>query len=135
MIQICFAQLEDMQYLNKYDCHISHEELKNSIVLKRVYVAYENQKFIGWLRYNLFWDNTPFMNMLYLLEDSRGKGYGKQLVGFWEEQMKTQKYTMVMTCTAADEYAQHFYHRLGYTTIGGFMLPNEPYEIILSKKI
>ena len=135
MLQIRFAILDDMKYLNKYDSHISCEELKISIDLNRVYVAYENQKFIGWLRYHLFWDNTPFMNMLYLLEDGRGKGYGRQLVQFWEGQMKTRNYTMVMTSTAADEYAQHFYHKLGYTTIGGFMLTDSPYELILSKKI
>ena len=43
---------------------------------------YEDDKFVGWLRYNLFWDNTPFMNMLYLLDNERGKRNGSRLVIF-----------------------------------------------------
>ena len=34
-----------------------------------------------------------------------------------------------------DEYAQHFYRKLGYETIGGFTPFGDPYELILAKKI
>lgn len=127
------ATIEDIEIVEKYDRHISKQELENSIRLNRVYVAEEAGVFIGWLRYNLFWDNTPFMNMVYLLDENRGKGYGKQLVTYWEYEMKKQGYEVVMTSTASDEYAQHFYHKLGYETIGGFLLGADPYEVILAK--
>lgn len=132
---IRLATMDDIEELEKYDKHISKKELENSIHLNRVFLAEENKKFVGWLRYNLFWDNIPFMNMLYLLEDSRGKGIGKQLVAYWEKQMGRLNFDMVMTSTASDEYAQHFYHKLGYSTVGGFLLGEDPYEIILSKKL
>ncbi|MBO5208377.1 MAG: GNAT family N-acetyltransferase [Lachnospiraceae bacterium] len=132
---IRLATIEDINNLEEHDKHISKQELENSIRLNRVYVAESNGNFVGWLRYNLFWDNTPFMNMLYLLENSRGKGFGKQLVEYWENQMRMQNYEIVMTSTASDEYAQHFYNKLGYSTIGGFLLGEDPYEIILSKKL
>jgi len=129
------ASLNDFEILSKYDKHISQQELKNIILLNRVYIIEENEKFIGWLRYNLFWDNTPFMNMLYLLENSRGKGFGKQAVEYWEQQMKLLNYKIVMTSTASNEYAQHFYNKLGYSAIGGFLLGEDPFEIILSKNL
>lgn len=134
-MKIRHATLADIEVLDKNDKHISKQELENLIRLERVYIAEEDNKFIGWLRYNLFWDNTPFMNMLYLLEDSREKGYGRQLVAYWEKEMQQLGYTVVMTSTASDEYAQHFYHKLGYKTIGGFTLGDDPYEVILSKRI
>lgn len=134
-MNIRLAKVEDLETLHNYDRHVSRQELANSVSLNRVYVAEENGQVIGWLRYNLFWDNTPFMNMLYLLDENRGKGYGKQLAFYWEQQMKEQKYEMIMTSTAADEYAQHFYHKLGYETIGGFLMGGDPYEVILAKKI
>lgn len=90
---------------------------------------------MGWLRYNLFWDNTPFMNMLYLLDDYRGKGFGRKFVKYWEGDMKQLNYEMVMTSTASDEYAQHFYNKLGYITVGGFLFVYDPFEVILYKKI
>lgn len=73
------------------------------------------------------------MNMLYLLEGSRKKGYGKQLVGYWEKEMESSGYGIVMTSTQSNEYSQHFYMKLGYQVIGGFILESEPFEIMLSK--
>jgi ribosomal protein S18 acetylase RimI-like enzyme len=49
--------------------------------------------------------------------------------------MHRSGYHIVMTSTASDEYAQHFYRKLGYTAIGGFALPGDPYELILSKEL
>lgn len=132
---IRFAAPDDMEQLTEYDKHIAKQELENSIRLNRVYIAEENDRLVGWLRYNLFWDNTPFMNMLYLLEDCRGKGFGTQLVQYWENQMKLLGYEVVMTSTQSDEYAQHFYNKLGYSAIGGFLPEAASFEIILSKKI
>ena len=134
-MDIRVAKNEDLNLLCKYDKHIEKEELERIILLNRVYIAEENGKFIGWLRYNLFWDNTPFMNMIFLLEDYRGIGYGKIIVKYWEGQMKLLNYECIMTSTASDEYAQHFYVKLGYRTVGGFTYQNDPYEIILMKDI
>ena len=117
------------------DHHISETELKRLICLGRVLIALEDEEFCGWLQWNLFWDNTPFMNMLYIPESRRGKGYGKALVEFWEAEMKSSGYRMVLTSTQSDEYAQHFYQLLGYTAIGGFLLPGDPYEIIFHKSL
>jgi ribosomal protein S18 acetylase RimI-like enzyme len=75
------------------------------------------------------------MNMLYLLEPHRGKGGGKQLVDFWEGEMKNRAYKVILTSAAQDEYAQHFYVKLGYKAIGSFTLDNDPLEIMFAKRI
>lgn len=134
-MQIRLAISSDTNMLHTHDHHISRQELINSIQLNRIYLAEEAGEFLGWLRYNMFWDNTPFMNMLYVLEGSRGKGYGRLLVEQWEKAMRQLGHKVVLTSTASDEFAQHFYHKLGYTTIGGFTLENDPYEVILSKRL
>ena len=132
---IRYANENDIEIISKYDEHISKEELINIIKLKRVIVMYEGDKFVGWLRYNLFWDNTPFMNMLYLLDNERGKGKGSQLVEFWENEMKQKRYEYVLTSTQSNEEAQFFYRKLGYVDNGALILPNEPLEIILYKTL
>ena len=63
---IRYAEETDFETVRKYDKHISETELKNAIALKRVLVLYQNGCFAGWLRFNLFWDEIPFVNMLYL---------------------------------------------------------------------
>ena len=132
---IRYANENDIEIISKYDKHISKEELANIIKLKRVIVMYEDDKFVGWLRYNLFWDNTPFMNMLYLLDNERGKGNGSRLVIFWENEMKQKNYEFGLTSTQSNEEAQFFYRKIGYVDSGALLLPNEPLEIILYKKL
>lgn len=132
---IRYANLEDLDLLKKYDSHISENELINAINLKRVLIMFENNKFVGWLRYNLFWDNIPFMNMLYFLEDERNKGYGSIMISFWEKEMKEKGYDFVLTSTLSNEQAQFFYRKHGYIDNGSLILPQEPLEIIFYKKI
>ena len=132
---IRYAEETDIEILSKYDKHISKEELKNSIRLKHILVLFVDEMFVCWLRYNLFWDNTPFMNMLYVLEGLRGKGYGKELVTFWENEMRRKGYDRVLTSTLSNEQAQFFYKKLGYTDAGSLLLPDEPLEIIFLKNL
>lgn len=134
-MKIRSATLEDIQTIIQYDKHITREELVNITSLGRVFVAEDNYEFAGWLRYGLFWDNTPFMNMIFLLTKYRGRGYGKELVEYWENAMKRAGYCSIMTSTASDEYAQHFYNHLGYKTVGGFTPVGDPLELILWKNI
>lgn len=130
---IRYAEESDIDLLTEHDKHISKEELRNAVRLHRIYIAEENGSFVGWLRYNLFWDNTPFMNLLYILEQYREKGFGRQIVSFWESEMARQGFETIMTSTQSDEYAQHFYFKLGYDAIGGFRLPGDAYEVIFAK--
>ena len=133
-MEIRLANEDDYLALLMVDHHINKDELALSISLKRIYVAYENEEFVGWLRYNLFWDQIPFINMLYVMEDFRGQGYGIGLMNYFEKEMK-KKYSKVMVSTQANEYAQHFYDKIGYKAIGGFMLPKEEYEVLMVKTL
>ena len=133
-MKIRLANVDDYLALLMVDHHINKDELALSISLKRIYVAYENEEFVGWLRYNLFWDQIPFINMLYVMEDFRGQGYGIGLMNYFEKEMK-KKYSKVMVSTQANEYAKHFYDKIGYKAIGGFMLPKEEYEVLMVKTL
>lgn len=125
----------DLEVIAAHDRHISQAELVNLINLGRVTLLEVEGQFAGWLRWNLFWDNTPFLNLLYLLESCRGNGYGRELMAHWEAQMADLGYDRVMTSTASDEYAQHFYVKLGYSAIGGFTPSGDAYEIIFEKSL
>ena len=133
-MEIRTAEKKDVEILLQSDRHIEKTELESVIVRGRVMLAEEKEMFVGWLRWGLFWDNTPFMNLLFLREEYRRCGFGKEMVLYWEEQMRAAGYDMVMTSTLSDEPAQHFYRRLGYVDCGALLLPGEPLEIILLKR-
>ena len=134
-MEIRYAKPGDLEMVSEYDEHISKEEMKNSIKMKRIILLCINGEYGGRLRFNLFWDNIPFMNLLYVTEEQRGKGYGRTLVEFWEHEMAEQGYKFVLTSTQSDEEAQFFYRKLGYTDRGALVLPKEPLEIIFYKKL
>ena len=134
------ASLDDATTIVKYDRHIPKSRIADKVSRGEIYVVYDGDKFIGWLRYGLFGDIVPFMNMLEILPDYRGKGIGRQLVEFWESQMKAEGHKMVMTSTQQNEHAQHFYNALGYASMGGFVqsfetVTSESFEIILAKEL
>ena len=132
---IRYAEMRDFEVIKRHDSHISEEELKNIIPLKRVIVMYQGESFAGWLRFGMFWENIPFMNMLYILEDFRGKGAGTALVRFWEEETSKSGYRQVLTSTQSNERAQFFYRKIGYTECGALLLPNEPLEMVFMKRV
>lgn len=130
---IKIASAQDLHFLKAHDRHLSREELEYSVARKRVYIAEQNGVPVGWLRWNLFWDNIPFMNMLYIVDSYRKQGIGRALVTFWEQEMQEQEYNFVMTSSQSDEQGQHFYRKLGYTDSGSLLFRNEPLEIIFVK--
>lgn len=130
-----YANEGDLALLRGHDRHIRADELQSSIAAKRVLVLLDGGRAAGWLRYNLFWDNLPFLNMLYLFEEYRGNGYGAQLVQYWEAEMAGAGYREVLTSTLSDEQGQFFFRKGGYTDCGALLLPSEPLEIILRKEL
>ena len=135
MINIRIATEADFPFLEKNDRHIRLSEIRALVGQNRILLAEMDGKIVGWLRWSLFWDNTPFMNMLYFLEGYRGKGYGRQIVAHWEKLMRQEGYDLVMTSSLSDEQAQHFYRKLGYVDSGSLLLPGEALEIIFTKRL
>lgn len=134
-VEIRYAGREDVALLREHDRHIRADELQSSIEAKRVLVMLCGERLAGWLRYNLFWDNLPFLNMLYFFEEYRGKGYGGRLVRYWEREMAEAGYREVLTSTLSSEQGQFFFRKNGYADCGSLLLPGEPLEIILRKTI
>ena len=134
-MDIRIAEMRDAGALLAHDRHITRARLERKIADRQILVLLDGENFAGWLRWGLFWDEHPFMNLLYLLEPYRGKGLGRALVTDWERRMKAEGHEIVMTSTQANECAQFFYRRLGYEDVGAFALPGDPLELILQKAL
>ncbi|GKU79011.1 GNAT family N-acetyltransferase [Paenibacillus sp. L3-i20] len=135
-MKIVAADESDYEYIREHDRHIAESLIVPKIRANEIYILLnEDKSRMGWMRFGYFWDNTPFMNLLWIDEPYRSKGAGKQVVLFWEEEMKQMGFKLVMTSTQANEEAQHFYRKLGYHDAGCLLLEGEPLEIILTKKL
>lgn len=139
MAEIRYVQQGDKESWFQMDRHLSEEEFDKKVRDKMGYVLLEGGVPIALLRYNLFWDNTPFCTLLFVGWGNQHKGHGRHLIGFWEKDMKERGYGMVMTSTQADEDAQHFYRKLGYQDAGALVvnIPGyaQPMELFFIKAV
>ena len=135
--RIRYVESRDREAWRALDGHLPRIEFDRKVRDRLGLVLLEGERIIGILRWNLFWDEAPFCNLLYIAEDRRGQGNGSLLMARWEREMAAQGHDMVMTSTQSDETAQHFYRKLGYRDSGGFTVDipghEQPLELIFIK--
>lgn len=119
---------QDKEFVMSMDRHVQDSAYANRVFTKSGYVIRTKDKRIGTMSHCILWDNIPFLNFLFIEEEYRGKGFGKQAVALWEQEMKKQGYQMVLISTQADEQAQHLYRKLGYIDCGGLFFHNTPFN-------
>ena len=138
-MEIRYVKAEDKDFWFRLDRHLPETEFDRKVRDRMGYILSEDDSPAALLRYHLFWDNTPFCTMLFVDWEHQGKGYGRELMSRWEEDMKKAWYGMVMVSTQVDEQAQHFYRKLGYQDAGGLVITipgyEQPMELFLIKKI
>ncbi len=122
MFVIDYAAKSDLRFWQRLDKHLPESELLRKIADKRCYILKEQNVPVGLMRYNLFWDMIPFVNLIILEQSARSKGYGRQAMTHWEAEMRSLGYQYAMTSTQADENAQFFYRKLGYKDTGCLIL-------------
>jgi ribosomal protein S18 acetylase RimI-like enzyme len=129
------ARDSDLPFLAEVDRHVSGDVLAQLVTQGRVMVAEVDGAVVGCLRWGLFWDQVPFMNLLWVVAERRGRGVGTALVEAWESDQTAAGHAFVLTSTVSAETAQHFYRRLGYVDSGALLLPDEPAELFLRKPL
>ncbi|MCL2843316.1 MAG: GNAT family N-acetyltransferase [Oscillospiraceae bacterium] len=127
MFHIKYASEHDEPFWFHLDNHLPRSEFQRKIRDQQGYIIRTNNAPIGIMRYNLFWDSIPFLTLIILEESAQKKGYGRQAMLLWENEMRDLGHPMVMTSTRVDEQAQHFYRKLGYIERGGLCLDHTPF--------
>jgi len=128
MFRIRYVTEADKEFWFTLDKHMGEDEFLLKVRDMRGFIICDNSKPIGVMRYNLFWDNIPFLTLIHFDEAYWRKGFGSQAMQFWEDKMRDLGYRVVITSTQVDEQAQHFYRKLGYIEKGSLSFDNTPLE-------
>ena len=73
---IRFVTPEDRSFWYSLDRHLPEAEFDKKVRDNQGYVLFADDRPVGLLRYNLFWDNTPFCTLLFIEERHRRQGLG-----------------------------------------------------------
>ena len=134
-MEVNFADHKDLEYLAAEDHHLRSEIIERKIAQREILLLWYDNRRAGFLRYGYFWDEIPFMNLLWVHEAARNRGFGTHLISRWESEMRKLGHEMVMTSTLSNERAQHLYRKLDYEDCGSLLLPGEPLELVFLKKL
>lgn len=139
MLHIRPVEMSDHDFWYTLDKHLPETEFARKVRDETGYVLCEDGACVGILRYNLFWDNTPFLNLIYIRPSCQSRGLGRYFMNFWEQEMRAQGHCMALVSTQSDECAQHFYRKLGYQDCGCLCLNlaccAQPLEIFFFKML
>ena len=124
----------DLDGIRNYDRHIPAARLEDCIRRRQVDVLEDNGKILGVLRWNLFWQSLPFLDLIYLDDSLRGQGWGTKMMARWEETMAKQGFRHVLLSTQEDESAKFFYEKLGYRLCGDFLPPDQEARELMYRK-
>ena len=133
-MEIRTAVPADLEQIRQYDCHIPLDKLADCINRGLVDVLVCNGKIVGILRWNLFWQDLPFVDLIFLDDALRGQGWGTKLVEHWERSMASRGHRHVLLSTQSDESARYFYEKLGYTCCGSFLPPEQKARELIYRK-
>mgnify|MGYP003623249422 CR=1 FL=1 len=128
MFTIRYATAGDEPFWFMLDSHLRRQEFERKVRDRQGYIIGDGDKPVGIMRYNLFWDEIPFLTLIHLDEPYQRKGFGQQGMIFWESEMRQLGYKMVMTSTQVNEEAQHFYRKLGFVDRGSLFLDGTPHD-------
>ena len=119
---------QDRNFVMSIDTHVDGAGFRSRVMDQSGFVLWEDGRPVGLMHHVVLWDKMPSLNLLYVLEGERGRGFGTMAMDSWEAEMKERGYKMVLLSTQADETAQHFYRKLGYVDCGALIFQNTPFD-------
>lgn len=113
------AKLTDLELCRKFDTGLSDAILLKLINEQKIILLSDNDQVIGYLRYSLFWNAIPYVDLIYIKKDHRKKGVGKALYAYLEEHLKQQGFHKLMTSSQSNEQDPLSFHKkIGFEPIG-----------------
>ncbi len=135
MIDIGFAQENDLEDILTIDNWLDHEKATTKIRLQEIIIMRQAHQIIGMLRFSYFWDQIPFINLLWIEPSMRNQRCGTQMLTWFEEHMKHENHRNIMTSSLASESGQHFFRKQGFEDCGSLLIEKEGTEIVFKKTI
>ena len=142
-INIRFAEPSDLKLVRQLDPHskyIDPKKIGQKLAANEIIIVLDDTKPVGLIKFSYFWATRPYMDLIWLKEQYRSKGIGKQLLSFLEDYLVSEGHLYLMTSSEKDEPAPQNWHRSqGFTPCGELASLNLPMkdvaEVFFYKKL
>jgi ribosomal protein S18 acetylase RimI-like enzyme len=131
-MNIRFALSSDFQNIRQFDPHsnyIDPEKIKQKIAANEIILALRDQEIVGIIKFSYFWATRPYIDLVWVKQDFRRQGIGKQLIHYLEEYLVKEGYTHLLTSAEAqDPTAQSWHRSQGFVECGQITALNLPHD-------
>lgn len=142
-INIRFAEPSDFKIVRQLDPHskyIDPKKIEQKLAVNEIIIALDGTDPIGLIKFSYFWATRPYMDLIWIKEQYRSKGFGKQLLSFFENYLVQEGHLYLMTSSEKDELAPQKWHKSqGFIPCGELTSLNLPMddipEIFFYKKL
>jgi GNAT superfamily N-acetyltransferase len=129
------AQDTDFAFLRDFSSEPRDDRLRAQIQDGRLRIIESAEGPLGFIKFYVLWEVLPFIEVIMIRNDCRGRGIGRAAVRAWEAEMSARAFQRAITSTQADETAQCFWRRVGYQDCGSLVLPGRPVELFMYRDI
>ena len=132
------ATSEDAAACVRFDYHPDEARMRRWCEDGTIFVAELDGRLVGYLRLEFLWGHLPYIALIRLDEDRRGRGLGTRLLGFVEDHLRVLGKTMLLSSSQVDEPRPQAWHRkVGFVEIGalGGVNPGGVGEVFFRKDL
>ncbi|MBB6273883.1 N-acetylglutamate synthase-like GNAT family acetyltransferase [Pedobacter cryoconitis] len=130
------GSINDLETCLNFDKHINPKFLTWKLLNEEIFLALNKKEIIGYLRLEYIWTTHPFIGLIILKEEFRGKQIGKNMLEFLEEQLRLKGQKKLYSSSQANETAPQQWHiKMGFNACGiiNGMNENEIGEVFFCK--
>jgi ribosomal protein S18 acetylase RimI-like enzyme len=129
------ARDADFAFLRALSIGPTDEQLSAQIRQGRLRIIESDENSEGFLKFCILWEILPFIEVIVVREECRGRGFGRRAVRAWEQEMAGRSFSRVIVSTQANETAQEFWRKIGYRDCGSLTLPGKPVELFMYRDL
>lgn len=113
------ARLDDISCLKNLDPWPKDKVWHRIIGNGEVIVLELGSRVIGVARFSVLWTTVPFLGLINISSEHRGKGYSRLLLSYLMQYLRDEGYVALLSSSQTDEPKPQAWHRhMGFKTSG-----------------
>lgn len=118
-ITVRFANKSDLEACVLFDNSNRTDIIENKIGMNEVIVAERCGEIIGYLKLEYIWSHMPYISLIILKPDFRGRGIGKLMLHYLIEFLQINGFETLLSSSQVNEAEPQMWHRkMGFAECG-----------------
>jgi L-amino acid N-acyltransferase YncA len=114
-----YATMPDIAILAQHDRWPRPTHWHNKVAAREVIVATDLGTLVGHARFEVLWTTLPFLSMIHIRHESRGRGISRRLLGFLLDELRLRGYAALLSSAQSDEpRSQGWHEHMGFRRNG-----------------